>query len=129
MKKVVIQTEEQLEQVKTEIEACSRFAHPNLLPLLDHSIIPVQVSSSSQGLPRCHLSPTDDPLTAVIRLVHLPQKEGRVGKEAYLLFPVFKEGTLQDAIGWITQKDSKPRERYSPLKVLNIFLQVTDPKP
>ena len=47
LKKVVIQTEEQLELVKQEIDACTRFSHPNLLPLLDHSIIPVQVSVSA----------------------------------------------------------------------------------
>lgn len=43
MKKVIIQTEEQLEMVKQEIRVSSLFSHPNLLPLLDHAIIPVKV--------------------------------------------------------------------------------------
>lgn len=43
MKKVIIQTEEQLELVKQEIRVSSLFNHPNLLPLLDHAVIPVKV--------------------------------------------------------------------------------------
>lgn len=43
MKKVLIQTEEQLELVRQEIRVSSLFSHPNLLPLLDHAIIGVKV--------------------------------------------------------------------------------------
>nr|DAD31599.1 TPA_asm: hypothetical protein HUJ06_010450 [Nelumbo nucifera] len=39
MKKVLIQTSEQLELVREEIRVSSLFSHPNLLPLLDHAII------------------------------------------------------------------------------------------
>ncbi|KAM7266960.1 hypothetical protein ACFE04_009126 [Oxalis oulophora] len=39
MKKVLIQTLEQLELVREEIRVSSLFSHPNLLPLLDHAII------------------------------------------------------------------------------------------
>lgn len=43
LKKVLIQTEEQVELVKQEIHASSLFDHPNLLPLLDYAIITVKV--------------------------------------------------------------------------------------
>jgi hypothetical protein len=43
LKKVLIQTEEQVELVKQEIHASSLFNHPNLLPLLDYAIITVKV--------------------------------------------------------------------------------------
>lgn len=43
MKKVLIQNKEQLELVREEIRVSSLFSHPNLLPLLDHAIIPVKV--------------------------------------------------------------------------------------
>uniref|UniRef100_A0A0D6R7P7 non-specific serine/threonine protein kinase n=1 Tax=Araucaria cunninghamii TaxID=56994 RepID=A0A0D6R7P7_ARACU len=65
LKKVLIQTEEQLQLVKQEIHVSSLFNHPNLLPLLDHSIIAVKG----------------------------PQ-EGTWNQEAYLLFPVLLDGTL-----------------------------------
>lgn len=45
LKKVLVQTDEQLELVKQEIFISSSFNHPNLLPLLEHSIIAVKVSS------------------------------------------------------------------------------------
>ncbi|XP_042379840.1 probable serine/threonine-protein kinase DDB_G0291350 isoform X2 [Zingiber officinale] len=45
MKKVIIQTEEQLELVKQEIRVSSLFSHPSLLPLIDHAIIPVKDGS------------------------------------------------------------------------------------
>ncbi|KAF6162551.1 hypothetical protein GIB67_003097 [Kingdonia uniflora] len=60
MKKVLIQTNEQLELVKEEIRVSALFCHPNLLPLLDHAIISVTViklveltslSSALVGLP------------------------------------------------------------------------------
>lgn len=47
MKKVLIQNTEQLEMVREEIRVSSLFSHPNLLPLLDHAIIPVKVIAAS----------------------------------------------------------------------------------
>ncbi|KAL9266395.1 Serine/threonine-protein kinase 16-like protein [Drosera capensis] len=67
MKKVLIQTNEQLELVKEEIRVSSLFNHPNLLPLLDHAIISVKAT-----------------------------QEGSWKHEAYLLFPVHMDGTLFD---------------------------------
>jgi serine/threonine kinase 16 len=43
MKKVLIQTKEQLDLVKEEIRVSTLFNHPNLLPLLNHAIIEVKV--------------------------------------------------------------------------------------
>eukprot|EP00897_Mesotaenium_endlicherianum_P004543 jgi/Mesen1/4116/ME000216S03371 len=99
VKKVLVQSQEQLQLVKAEINAQQRFHHPNLLPLLDHAIIPApgrglsQGGSSSQG--------------------------GGGGQEAYLLFPVHREGTLQDMLDWKEQK-----QRLSPFQVLHIFGQI-----
>ncbi|TVU09350.1 hypothetical protein EJB05_42820, partial [Eragrostis curvula] len=45
MKKVLIQSKEQLDLVKEEIRVSSLFNHPNLLPLLDHAVIAVKVIS------------------------------------------------------------------------------------
>lgn len=45
MKKVLIQNNEQLELVRQEIRVSSMFRHPNLLPLLDHAIIAVKVTT------------------------------------------------------------------------------------
>ncbi|GJR37586.1 serine/threonine-protein kinase 16-like protein [Tanacetum coccineum] len=67
MKKVLIQNSDQLALVKEEIRVSALFCHPNLLPLLDHAIIPVK------GAP-------DQTWT----------------HEAYLLFPVHLDGTLLD---------------------------------
>ncbi|KAK1269938.1 3-phosphoinositide-dependent protein kinase 2 [Acorus gramineus] len=67
MKKVLIQTEEQLQLVRQEIHVSSLFSHPNLLPLLDHATITVKES-----------------------------QEGSWNHEAYLLFPVHLDGTLLD---------------------------------
>nr|GEY84133.1 serine/threonine-protein kinase 16 [Tanacetum cinerariifolium] len=67
MKKVLIQNSDQLALVKEEICVSALFCHPNLLPLLDHAIIPVT------GAP-------DKTWT----------------HEAYLLFPVHLDGTLLD---------------------------------
>lgn len=44
MKKVLIQNSDQLALVKEEIRVSGLFCHPNLLPLLDHAIIPVKVT-------------------------------------------------------------------------------------
>lgn len=67
MKKVLIQTPEQLQLVKEEIRVSSLFKHRNLLPLLDHAIIAVKGS-----------------------------EEKSVNHEAYLVFPVHLDGTLFD---------------------------------
>ncbi|XP_073012329.1 uncharacterized protein [Typha latifolia] len=67
MKKVLIQSPEQLELVREEIRISSLFSHPNLLPLIDYAIIAVK---SPQG--------------------------GSWNHEAYLLFPVHLDGTLLD---------------------------------
>ncbi|XP_051117004.1 uncharacterized protein LOC127241826 [Andrographis paniculata] len=67
MKKVLIQNNEQLELVKEEIRVSSQFNHPNLLPLLDHAVIPVKAT-----------------------------QEQSWKNEAYLLFPVLLDGTLLD---------------------------------
>ncbi|CAM6085546.1 unnamed protein product [Calypogeia fissa] len=67
LKKVLVQTDEQLELVKQEISVSSSFNHPNLLPLLEHSIIAVKGA-----------------------------QEGLWNQEAYLLFPVHLDGTLLD---------------------------------
>ncbi|KAL5725609.1 non-specific serine/threonine protein kinase [Ranunculus cassubicifolius] len=66
MKKVLIQSSEQLQLVKEEIRVSSLFSHPNLLPLLDHAIIAVKA------------------------------EDGGWNHEAYLLFPVHLDGTLLD---------------------------------
>ena len=66
MKKVLIQSREQLDLVKEEIRVSSLFNHPNLLPLLDHAIIAVKST------------------------------QGDWSHEAYLLFPVHLDGTLFD---------------------------------
>jgi len=47
MKKVLIQSKEQLDLVREEIRVSSLFNHPNLLPLLDHAIIAIKVISSA----------------------------------------------------------------------------------
>lgn len=67
LKKVLIQSQEQLELVREEIRVSALFNHPNLLPLLDHAII--SVKSAPDG-PKNH--------------------------EAYLLFPLHLDGTLLD---------------------------------
>ncbi|XP_008783057.2 probable serine/threonine-protein kinase DDB_G0291350 isoform X2 [Phoenix dactylifera] len=67
MKKVPIQSEEQLKLVREEIRVSSLFNHPNLLPLLDHAIIAVKGA-----------------------------QQGSQNREAYLLFPVHLDGTLLD---------------------------------
>jgi hypothetical protein len=43
LKKVLIQNEQHLEQVRQEIRVSSQFSHPNLLPLLENAIIAVKV--------------------------------------------------------------------------------------
>ncbi|KAJ7547488.1 hypothetical protein O6H91_08G088300 [Diphasiastrum complanatum] len=91
LKKVLIQTDEQLDLVKQEIHASSLFNHPNLLPLLEHSII------SAKG-------------------------EGAWIREAYLLFPVYEDGTLLDILNGMRTK----KEYFSTLSVLHIFKQICE---
>jgi serine/threonine kinase 16 len=67
MKKILIQSNEQLELVKEEVRVTSLFTHPNLLPLLDHAIISVKAS-----------------------------QEQTSKNEAYMLFPAHLDGTLLD---------------------------------
>ncbi|MCL7044433.1 hypothetical protein MKW94_004778 [Papaver nudicaule] len=67
IKKVLIENEEQLETVREEIRVSSFFSHPNLLPLLDHAIISVKVTTDKTW-----------------------------NHEAYLLFPAHLEGTVVD---------------------------------
>lgn len=67
IKKVLIENEEQLETVREEIRVSSLFSHPNLLPLLDHAIISVKVTTDKTW-----------------------------NNEAYLLFPAHLEGTVVD---------------------------------
>ncbi|CAI7806725.1 unnamed protein product [Closterium sp. NIES-53] len=48
-------------------------------------------------------------------------------KEAYLVFPVYRDGTIHDHVGWMAQpKGSQPGRghRFSPLQVLSIISQV-----
>ncbi|KAK8936932.1 3-phosphoinositide-dependent protein kinase 1 [Platanthera zijinensis] len=68
LKKVIIQSQEQLELVREEIRVSSLFSHPNLLPLLDHAIISVKGA-----------------------------QDGSKNHEAYLLFPVHLDGSLLDS--------------------------------
>ncbi|KAG0491904.1 hypothetical protein HPP92_004990 [Vanilla planifolia] len=69
LKKVLIQSDEQLALVRQEVHVSSLFNHPNLLPLLDHAIITVKGAQN-----------------------------GSMNHEAYLLFPVHLDGTLLDDI-------------------------------
>ncbi|CAK9218583.1 unnamed protein product [Sphagnum troendelagicum] len=91
LKKVLIQDNEQLDLVKQEIHVSSYFKHPNLLPLLDHAIIPVKGS-----------------------------QDGSWKQEAYLLFPVHKDGTLLDHLTRMQLNN----EFYPTIAVLHIFKQI-----
>ncbi|CAI5965443.1 unnamed protein product [Closterium sp. NIES-64] len=58
-------------------------------------------------------------------IVSSKQQQGT--KEAYLVFPVYRDGTIQDHVGWMAQpKGSQPvrGHRFSPLQVLSIISQV-----
>ncbi|KAG8049552.1 hypothetical protein GUJ93_ZPchr0009g1890 [Zizania palustris] len=89
MKKVLIQSKEQLDLVKEEIRVSSLFNHPSLLPLLDHAIISVK---------------------------------GDWNNEAYLLFPVYMDGTLFDNAKVMQSR----KEFYSTIDVLRIFQQLCE---
>ncbi|KAJ7564916.1 hypothetical protein O6H91_02G039300 [Diphasiastrum complanatum] len=91
LKKVIIQTDEQLDLVQQEIHVSSLFNHPNLLPLLEHSIISVK-------------------------------GEGAWIQEAYLLFPVYEDGTLVDNLNLMRTK----KEYFPTLTVLQIFKQICE---
>ncbi|EFJ07707.1 hypothetical protein SELMODRAFT_185952 [Selaginella moellendorffii] len=92
VKKVLIQSEEQLALVKREIQVSSLFKHPNLLPLLEHSMIAVKQGS----------------------------REGTWNTEAYLLFPVYPDGTLQSQL-----EEMRSRGEFFPaVTVLHIFQQI-----
>ncbi|KAL3676336.1 hypothetical protein R1sor_026284 [Riccia sorocarpa] len=91
LKKVLIQTDEQLELVKREIKISSSFNHPNLLPLVEHSIIAVKGA-----------------------------QEGSWNQEAYLLFPVYLDGTLLDNLTAMQTKG----EFFPTITVLHIFRQI-----
>ncbi|XP_074278079.1 uncharacterized protein LOC141601682 [Silene latifolia] len=91
MKKVLIQNNEQLELVREEIRVSSLFTHPNLLPLLDHAIIKIKAT---------------------------PEQSWK--HEAYLLFPVHLDGTLQDNATAMKAK----KEFFSTLEVLQTFRQL-----
>ncbi|OAY63095.1 Serine/threonine-protein kinase ppk13, partial [Ananas comosus] len=90
MKKILIQSPEQLELVKEEIHVSSLFNHPNLLPLLDHSIIAVK-----------------------------GQQGGSWNYEAYVLFPVYLDGTMLDNAIAMHSRD----EFFPTYTVLQIFRQ------
>ncbi|XP_020110380.1 probable serine/threonine-protein kinase DDB_G0291350 [Ananas comosus] len=91
MKKILIQSPEQLELVKEEIHVSSLFNHPNLLPLLDHSIIAVK-----------------------------GQQGGSWNYEAYVLFPVYLDGTMLDNAIAMHSRD----EFFPTYTVLQIFRQL-----
>lgn len=95
IKKVLVQSEEQAEMVRQEIEVSTLFNHPNVLRLLDSDIIPLKNDGTAN-------------------------KETLMNKEAYLLFPVYKEGTLQDHLTRMqNEKKSFPK-----ITVLHIFQQI-----
>ncbi|CAM0951158.1 unnamed protein product [Alopecurus aequalis] len=92
VKKVLIQSKEQLDLVKEEIRVSSLFNHPNLLPLLDHAIIAVKST------------------------------QGDWSHEAYLLFPVYLDGTLFDN----AQVMQSRKEFYSVLDIIGMFQQLCE---
>ncbi|KAF0905308.1 hypothetical protein E2562_003906 [Oryza meyeriana var. granulata] len=49
LKKVLIQNDPHLEQVRQEIRVSSQLSHPNLLPLLENAIITVKEKKSFEG--------------------------------------------------------------------------------
>ncbi|KAG6537156.1 hypothetical protein ZIOFF_002241 [Zingiber officinale] len=126
MKKVIIQTEEQLELVKQEIRVSSLFSHPSLLPLIDHAIIPVKVltfdldrSSLTNGFVDMWTIPENFSYELV---VHFGTQDGSRKHEAYLLFPVHLDGTLLDLAKIMQSK----KETFPTITVLHIFRQLCD---
>ncbi|CAM0950735.1 unnamed protein product [Alopecurus aequalis] len=90
LKKVLIQSDQHLELVRQEIKVSSQFSHPNLLPLLENAIIAVK------GV-----------------------QDGSQNHEAYLLFPVHLDGTLQD----VTKVMQEKKEYFPTITILQIFRQ------
>ncbi|CAD6219906.1 unnamed protein product [Miscanthus lutarioriparius] len=91
LKKVLVQSDQHLELVRQEIRVSSQFSHPNLLPLLEHAIVAVK------GV-----------------------QDGSQNHEAYLLFPVHLDGTLQD----VTKTMLEKKEFFPTITVLQIFRQL-----
>ncbi|CAM0950734.1 unnamed protein product [Alopecurus aequalis] len=91
LKKVLIQSDQHLELVRQEIKVSSQFSHPNLLPLLENAIIAVK------GV-----------------------QDGSQNHEAYLLFPVHLDGTLQD----VTKVMQEKKEYFPTITILQIFRQL-----
>ncbi|KQJ86938.1 probable serine/threonine-protein kinase DDB_G0291350 [Brachypodium distachyon] len=91
LKKVLIQSDQHLQLVRQEIRVSSQFSHPNLLPLLENAIIAVK------GV-----------------------QDGSQNHEAYLLFPVHLDGTLQDATKSMLEK----KEYFPTITILQIFRQL-----
>ncbi|XP_051186418.1 uncharacterized protein [Lolium perenne] len=91
LKKVLIQSDQHLELVRQEIKVSSQFSHPNLLPLLENAIIAVK------GV-----------------------QDGSQNHEAYLLFPVHLDGTLQDVLKAMQEK----KEHFPTITILQIFRQL-----
>lgn len=131
LKKVLIQSEEQLELVRQEIQVSSLFKHPNLIRLLESSIISVKVrqryptslfawrelrSKFCSGLGYSSL------LTAwkIKRLCSWVQNDGSWSQEAYLVFPVYRDGTVLDYLNRL-QSENK---FFPTITVLHIFQQV-----
>eukprot|EP00899_Mesostigma_viride_P024796 jgi/Mesvir1/5500/Mv15544-RA.1 len=89
LKKITIQSHEQMQEVKAEVLAMQRFSDPNLLPLLDYAI------GAAPGQEKV--------------------------EEAYLLFPLMRNGTLQEALSQMAASG----DRFSPTMVLLILLEVS----
>lgn len=130
LKKVLIQSEEQLELVNQEIEVSKLFNHPNLLHLLDSDIIPVKVRQpySSCVFARGNLG-ENGCMKILLRAWNIQrvcgwvQNEAVWSKEAYLLFPVHRDGTLLDHL---TRMQSE-KKFFPAITVLHIFQQVSIP--
>eukprot|EP00898_Chlorokybus_atmophyticus_P004514 jgi/Chlat1/5063/Chrsp33S05069 len=91
LKRVLIQTDEQLAAVRRERDVMRRFNHPNLLDLIDADIAPA---------PGCVIT------VVVPDLWLCCQAVASSAYVACLLFPVYRKGTLQDTL-LALQKDGK----------------------
>jgi len=145
LKKFLIQTKEQLQLVKQEIHTASLLTgHPSLLPLLDHAIVnaaeKVQYCTAQIVLCKVLNIRISSSYYFIIFLyvccmyyqsivLHIVTRSYVLGvqgtKEAYLLFPVYPEGTLQDHVLWLTERSPLAHpERLTPAQVLHITRQV-----
>lgn len=126
IKKVLVQSEEQAEMVRQEIEVSTLFNHPNVLRLLDSDIIPLKVrftlSLSLRSL--CTVNSEDGRFIVCVCVQNdgTANKETLMNKEAYLLFPVYKEGTLQDQL----TRMQNEKKFFPKITVLHIFQQVSN---